>query len=162
MEGIHRINGTWSSQGNRPQYHGMMRLIDIQGQWTLLWSLYPDFCCYNHCRTHCRPWCPKNKRHAVKMQTFKCQWITLQSFWINSLWPSSDTIWRQGPWSPLVQLLDYCLTAPNHYLNQCWFIITSVLWHSHEINFTIGAHKVNLWCVFKDYTFEMTTSSSRG
>ena len=25
-----------------------------------------------------------------------------------------------------------CLTAPSHYLNQCWRIIKGVLWHSHK------------------------------
>ena len=25
-----------------------------------------------------------------------------------------------------------CLTAPSHYLNQCWLIISKVLWHSSE------------------------------
>ena len=28
-----------------------------------------------------------------------------------------------------------CLTAPRHYLNQCWLIIRKVLWHSHKGNF---------------------------
>ena len=41
----------------------------------------------------------------------------------NSLWPS-DAIWRQGSWSTLVQVMACCLTAPSHYLNQCWLIIT--------------------------------------
>ena len=42
---------------------------------------------------------------------------------INSLWPS-DAIWRQGSRSTLVQVMACCLTAPRHYLNQCWLIIT--------------------------------------
>ena len=25
-----------------------------------------------------------------------------------------------------------CLTAPSHYLSQCWLIISKVLWHSSE------------------------------
>ena len=29
-----------------------------------------------------------------------------------------------------------CLTAPSHYLNQCWLMISEVLWHSHDKNFT--------------------------
>ena len=40
-----------------------------------------------------------------------------------SLWPS-DAIWRHGSWSTLVQVMVCCLTAPSHYLNQCWLIIT--------------------------------------
>ena len=47
----------------------------------------------------------------------------------NSLWPS-DTIWQHRYESTLVQILACCQTAPNHYLNQCWLIISEVLWHS--------------------------------
>ena len=49
---------------------------------------------------------------------------------INSLGPS-DAKWRQGSRSTLVQVMACCLTAPSHYLNQCWLIITEVLWHSY-------------------------------
>ena len=34
-----------------------------------------------------------------------------------------------------------CPMAPSHYLNQCWFIIIGVLWHSPESGFTRGAHE---------------------
>ena len=44
---------------------------------------------------------------------------------INSLWPS-DAIWRQRSGSTLAQVMVCCLTAPNHYLNQCWLIISEV------------------------------------
>ena len=49
----------------------------------------------------------------------------------NSLWPS-DAIWRQRSGSTLAQVMACCLTAPSHYLNQCWLIISKVLWHSSE------------------------------
>ena len=29
-----------------------------------------------------------------------------------------------------------CLTAPSHYLNECWLIIKAVQWHSSDSNFT--------------------------
>ena len=54
---------------------------------------------------------------------------------LNSLWPS-DTIWRQRSGSTLAQAMACCLTAPSHYLNQCWLIISGVLWHSSDNNFT--------------------------
>ena len=38
----------------------------------------------------------------------------------------SDTIWWHRSW---------CLMAPSHYLNQCWFVIRSVLWHSPRNKF---------------------------
>ena len=54
---------------------------------------------------------------------------------VNSLWPS-DVIWRQGSGSTLPQVMACCLTAPSHYLNQCWFIISKVHWHPSEGSLT--------------------------
>ena len=48
----------------------------------------------------------------------------------NSLWPG-DAIWQQGTMSTLAQVMACCLTAPSHYLNQCW-LISKVPWHSSE------------------------------
>ena len=53
------------------------------------------------------------------------------TYWFNSLGPS-DAIWRWRSWSTLVQEMVCCLTAPSDYLNQCWLIISMVLWHSAE------------------------------
>ena len=50
---------------------------------------------------------------------------------VNSLWPS-DAIRCQTSWSTLVQVMACCLTAPSHYLNQCWHVINEVLWHSFQ------------------------------
>ena len=36
---------------------------------------------------------------------------------INTLWPSSDTIWQHICGSTLVQVMACCLMAPSHYLN---------------------------------------------
>ena len=44
---------------------------------------------------------------------------------LSSLGPS-DTIWRQKTGSTLAQVMACCLTAPSHYLNQCWLIISKV------------------------------------
>ena len=30
----------------------------------------------------------------------------------------------------MIQAISHCLTAPSHYLNQCWLLINEVLWHS--------------------------------
>ena len=49
---------------------------------------------------------------------------------VNSLWPS-DAIWRQRSGSTLAQVMACWLTAPSHYLNQCWLIISEVQWHSY-------------------------------
>ena len=47
----------------------------------------------------------------------------------HSLGPS-DAIWCWRSWSTLVQVMACYLTAPSHYLNQCWLTISKVLWHS--------------------------------
>ena len=57
------------------------------------------------------------------------------SWWLNLLWPS-DVIWWQGSRSTLTQVMACCLTAPSHYLNQCWLVISEVLWHSPDNTFT--------------------------
>ena len=54
---------------------------------------------------------------------------------INSLWPR-DAIWRQKSGSGLDQVMACCLTAPSHYMNQCWFITSKVQWCSSEGTFT--------------------------
>ena len=55
--------------------------------------------------------------------------IALCHHTVNSLAPS-DAIWRHRTMSTLAQVMACCLTAPSHYLNQCWLIINWVLWHS--------------------------------
>ena len=51
--------------------------------------------------------------------------------WVDSWWPS-DVIWRQGSRSTLAQVMAWCRQAPSHYLNQCWLMISEVLWHSPD------------------------------
>ena len=38
-----------------------------------------------------------------------------------------------------------CLTAPSHYLNQCWFLFLEVLWHSPESDFTANTQAFILY-----------------
>ena len=54
---------------------------------------------------------------------------------IHSLWPS-DATWRHRSGSTLTQAMAWCLTAPSHYLKQCWLLISKVQWHSSEGNLT--------------------------
>ena len=63
---------------------------------------------------------------------------------IKSLWPS-DAIWRQKSGSTLAQVMACCLTAPSHYLNQCWLIISKVKWYSSDSNFTRDNSAINHW-----------------
>ena len=61
----------------------------------------------------------------------------------------SDTIWRQKSGSTLAQVMACCLTASSHYLNQCWFTISKVHWHSFEYNFTRDTSAVIHWISLK-------------
>ena len=58
-------------------------------------------------------------------------WNGIKKYYFNSLWPS-DATWPHRSESTLVQVMACCLTAPSHYLNQCWLIISKVHWHSSE------------------------------
>ena len=62
----------------------------------------------------------------------------------NSLWPS-DAIWQHRSGSTLAQIMACCLTAPSHYLNQCWLIISKVYRHSSECNFTRDTSATSHW-----------------
>ena len=69
-----------------------------------------------------------SKQNKNDLALMRCQAI----IWtINSLCPS-DAIRRQGTESTLAHIMACCLMAPSHYLNQCWLIISKVLWHSSE------------------------------
>ena len=74
-------------------------------------------------------------------------------------------MWWHRSVSTLVQVMACCLTAPSHYLNQCWnliiVIISQVLWHSPEINFTGSAEATILYFEFENHTSEITAKSSR-
>ena len=51
---------------------------------------------------------------------------------INSVRPV-DTVWHYLNWSTRVQIMACCLTAPSHYLNQCWLMISKVPWHNYNL-----------------------------
>ena len=55
---------------------------------------------------------------------YNIQW-TILLYSINSFCPG-DAIRRHGTRSTLAQVMACCLTAPSHYLNQCWLIIGDV------------------------------------
>ena len=80
--------------------------------------------------------------------------------WVNSLGPS-DAIWRQRSGSPLAQVMACCLTAPSHYLNQCWLIMNLILWHLPENNFIGISHNINSINEFENYNLKFITVSPR-
>ena len=68
--------------------------------------------------------------------------------------------------STLAQVMAYCLTAPSHYVNQCWLTIKGVVCYSPEsISVCISnrnAQELNPYNVFRDYIFKVIAASSRG
>ena len=80
---------------------------------------------------------------------------------LNSMWPS-DAIWWHRSGSTLTRVTACCLTALCHYLNQCWLLISEVLWHSSESNFTASAQATVLYNEFENYSFKITATSPRG
>ena len=66
----------------------------------------------------------------------------------NSFRPS-DATWRHRTGSTLAQVMACCLTAPSHYLNQCWIVIIKAQCHSSEDNSMKDTsaikHKIIAW-----------------
>ena len=64
-------------------------------------------------------------RKSLKHQ-WPCMLVLALPFF---LWPC-DAIWRHRSGSTLAQVMACCLTAPSHYLYQCWLFI-KVLWDNY-------------------------------
>ena len=78
----------------------------------------------------------RNTVPKTQLDNHMCHlWFVVHDIPINSWWPS-DAIWQQRPGPTLSQVMAWCLMAPSHYLNQCWPLITEVLWYTLESNFT--------------------------
>ena len=67
-----------------------------------------------------------------------------------------DTILWHNSQSTLAQVMACCLTAPSHYLNQCWLIISEVLWY-----FIGNVHDIYLWYEFENCWLKITAASPR-
>ena len=80
---------------------------------------------------------------------------------LNSLWPS-DAIWRCRSMSTLAQVMACCLTAPSHYLNQCWHTINKVQWHSSDGNFTRYTSTIDHWVLFENYLCKLSFECPMG
>ena len=88
-------------------------------------------------------------------------WIDGYRMAFNSLRPS-DAIWRQWSWTTLAQIMACCLTAPSHYLNQCWLIIRGVLWHTSESSFAGIAQGIDSGYEFEKDILKNIFKSPRG
>ena len=54
------------------------------------------------------------KKLILKM--VRCRYPLIDTMWLSS------AIWRQKSGSILARVMAWCLTAPSHYLSQCWHI----------------------------------------
>ena len=68
-----------------------------------------------------------------------------------------DTILWQRYVSTLAQVMVCCLMASNHYLDQCWLLISNATWHSHESNFTVSVQAPILCSEFEKHTLKLST-----
>ena len=95
-------------------------------------------------RCNINPWCIKRSFLKYFLKWTKSEFFkncnaallrqvaeVIRHHWGNSLRPN-DTIRRHTSGSTLAQIVASCLMAPSHYLNQCWLIISKVLYHSSE------------------------------
>ena len=82
-------------------------------------------------------------------------------YFVNSSWPG-DAIWRHGTRSTLAHVMACCLTAPSHYLNQCWLIICEVPWHSSRCIIIRRSEETNQLNKIEYCSFKMASRSPRG
>ena len=112
----------------------------------------------NSCSWHWK-W-PEGPIHSYQCLALVCSPLPALE-WINWLWPS-DAIWQHRSGSTLAQVMAWCLTAPNHYLNQCWLIISRVLWPSSEGVTIRRSENTNLSSKMKNCIFKIASRSPRG
>ena len=86
-----------------------------------------------------------------------CLWLCTRPWHICSLWPS-DAIWWHRSRSTLAQVMGCCLTAPSHYLNQCWLIISKYLWYSPGNIIIRRFEDTNKKSKFENHIFKIASS----
>ena len=107
---------------------------------------------------------PKNELGYVVWKCWSfcscCNVLSVMIYRVNPVWPN-NAIWQHRSGSTLAQVMACCLGAPSHYLNQCWLIISEVLWHSPRANFTGNAQAIYPWYKFENYLFKITAAFPR-
>ena len=82
-------------------------------------------------------------------------WAIFLPPWLN------DAIWQHRSYSILVQVMACCLMGPSPCLNQCWHLISEILWCSRESNLTAArAQAVILYNESDGYTSKVTAKGS--
>ena len=108
-------------------------------------------------------WCQTSDKLSPEPHAVAAQWMMHVSPVCNKL-TLCGLVMLYGD-IELGQVMAWCLTAPSHYLNQCWLMISNcVLWHSLESNFTRSTHEFDLKPVFRLelHTCTCTTIPPRG
>ena len=73
--------------------------------------------------------------------------VNAMPYMANTAWLLTDATWHQRSLSTLAQVMVCCLTAPNHYLNQCWLITNEILWHSFQGNIYLNTQDIFKSCL---------------
>ena len=63
--------------------------------------------------------------------------------------------------SILAWVMSCCLTAPSHYLNQCWLAINKIHWHSFQGDIWLNTQDIDPQVIFQIYTFKITAMSPK-
>ena len=64
--------------------------------------------------------------------------------------------WRHRSESTVAMSMASYLTAPNHYLNQCWLFINKVQWHSSVEIFIRNTPKPSITTISFNYSSKIT------
>ena len=95
-----------------------------------------------------RPCEKLRNRHYVETSS------AFDTLWLN------DALWRRISWTSLVLVMACCLMTSSHHLNQCWLIISEILWHSSDD--TGNAQDICPWYECENYWFKITAASPSG
>ena len=112
-----------------------------------------------HCTLNHHTKCPHTKQlFKIPSPTWRGRFLWLQ--WINfdSL-RSFDLIWRHKTVLASAQVMTFCLTVPNDYLNQYWPINSEVMWHLSECNLTGYSLNIYPWYDFENYSLKNTVAA---
>ena len=103
---------------------------------------------------------PEGKVHLAREKFLVYPRFMMSLRWINSVW-HNDAMCRHRSGSTLVQVMAWCLTAPSHYLSQCWLIISEVQWQSPVGDFTRDTSAINHKNYLEDYLSKISFKSAR-
>ena len=103
------------------------------------------YACNALCMWHNIQNCSLKRQGWMGMSTIRAQGI--HNFLLARLpWLShcgQVTPYGDTAWSTLAQVMAWCLTAPSHYLNQCWLIVSTDQWCLSKGNFTRDTPAIN-------------------